>query len=893
MKKVLSIVLSIAMVICLMPAMAFAGTATASQAAAAYNDTEGTACEGAVNVLSALEVVSGYEDGSYKPEQVVTRAEMAKLIVTALGVADYATATTSKFTDMSGASWAIPYVEYASNLNIVNGYGNGLFGPSDTVTYEQALTMVVRALGYTDEAKEMNGTWPAIYVQKASALGLLENVTNGGANGANRGDVAIILYNALDIAEVYVDADGVTQNKKGAPDSNSNSGYAPLKMMDTLNKNGETYYGVLTDDDADSALCDVRSYVGAAGKITKNKDDKVIALGDIKTVFLTGDYTYEDNEFVVGDTTYTLKTNALKYLDEDGVAQKATTADDGTTTYHSENVPCFLNGALSGIVTTTKYDNAGTKEITEGNYYALNADDDTCTLACVVSGKTITAVYSAALWDHEQYKLATSSDISNIKNNHKINGYEIPEDDNGDIDYAGFVLEGVSSVEDIVEDNVLEMYYTEVGSVKTLAKLSVGTEVVEGDISKYVDATAKNEMKVTIDGTQYKSVDKDDDPTPISGDSVGTGDTAKLYLNYAGKIAKIEKVDGTTDYAVIIKASGDLSFDEASFQATLITADGSKNTYDFEDDFVEDNENGNGKKLFTTRESGNTKDTKADTTLTSATIVKLSLNNDGEIDDLDVMQSDDSSKPVYYDLVKTTDNVEITKAGYYDGKKISSDAPIFTVDVTGSITEASNFANETKGKWGVTSLDSVKDSDKTPALYVIKDNVIEAMIIPENVSSSNHLFGVLTDKCKIDDEDYDYEVTMLVNGEEKTYKLDANSTQYGELSYKKLYKFTLNSDGELDYTDLNAEIYLNYVKGDDETGIAIKNDAVTIIELSLDSDMLVYVWDDDDDCYEVGYLSDIENAESDTLVYFYDAENEDGDNDNVASIAFVIEFAPV
>mgnify|MGYP002581384540 CR=1 FL=1 len=94
MKKVLSIVLSIAMVVCLAPTMAFAAT-TNAQSNAAYSDITGTACEGAVNVLSALKVVDGFTDGTYKPEQTVTRAQMAKLIVTALGVADYATAKTS------------------------------------------------------------------------------------------------------------------------------------------------------------------------------------------------------------------------------------------------------------------------------------------------------------------------------------------------------------------------------------------------------------------------------------------------------------------------------------------------------------------------------------------------------------------------------------------------------------------------------------------------------------------------------------------------------------------------------------------------------------------------------------------------------------------------------
>ena len=108
MKKVLSIVLSIAMVVCLAPTMAFAATTNAAQSNAAYSDIEGTACEGAVNVLSALKVVDGFTDGTYKPEQTVTRAQMAKLIVTALGVADYATAKVSKYTDMGAATWAIP-----------------------------------------------------------------------------------------------------------------------------------------------------------------------------------------------------------------------------------------------------------------------------------------------------------------------------------------------------------------------------------------------------------------------------------------------------------------------------------------------------------------------------------------------------------------------------------------------------------------------------------------------------------------------------------------------------------------------------------------------------------------------------------------------------------------
>ena len=67
MKKVLSIVLSLAMVVCMMPLTAFAASSNTG-----YSDIAGENCEGAVNVLSALGVVNGYEDGTYRPDTIVS-----------------------------------------------------------------------------------------------------------------------------------------------------------------------------------------------------------------------------------------------------------------------------------------------------------------------------------------------------------------------------------------------------------------------------------------------------------------------------------------------------------------------------------------------------------------------------------------------------------------------------------------------------------------------------------------------------------------------------------------------------------------------------------------------------------------------------------------------------
>ena len=104
MKKVLSIVLSLVMVICMMPTMAFAASSSTE-----YSDISGEKCEGAVNVLSALGVIDGYEDGTYRPDETISRAELTKIVITALGVADYASATKTDYTDMANAQWAIPY----------------------------------------------------------------------------------------------------------------------------------------------------------------------------------------------------------------------------------------------------------------------------------------------------------------------------------------------------------------------------------------------------------------------------------------------------------------------------------------------------------------------------------------------------------------------------------------------------------------------------------------------------------------------------------------------------------------------------------------------------------------------------------------------------------------
>lgn len=179
MKKLLALMLSVAMIF------------TMGTSVMAYSDVEeGTYVSEAVTVLSNLGILDGYEDDSFKPEATVTRAEMAKIVCETLGYDNIGTSKTL-FDDVSPKHWAGGYISTAYGLGIINGYGDGKFGPEDTVTYEQAVKMVVCALGYEPMAANKGG-WPAGYTSVAASIGLTK-----GMSSSARGDIAVLMYNAL------------------------------------------------------------------------------------------------------------------------------------------------------------------------------------------------------------------------------------------------------------------------------------------------------------------------------------------------------------------------------------------------------------------------------------------------------------------------------------------------------------------------------------------------------------------------------------------------------------------------------------------------------------------------------------------------------------------------
>ena len=164
MKKVLSLVLAFAMI------LGSFGFVFASE----FSDVKDTEYYSEpVNVLTGFGVIAGYPDGTFKPANVVTRAEMVTMIVAALNIPVKGGATTKRFTDVELTHWAAGYIDYGASVGFVAGYPDGTFKPEQTVSYNEALTMIIASLGYTLES--LNGEYPGAFVNKAKGLGILES----------------------------------------------------------------------------------------------------------------------------------------------------------------------------------------------------------------------------------------------------------------------------------------------------------------------------------------------------------------------------------------------------------------------------------------------------------------------------------------------------------------------------------------------------------------------------------------------------------------------------------------------------------------------------------------------------------------------------------------------
>lgn len=152
----------------------------------------------AVQYVNEMGIMQGDDKGNFNPNNTVTRAEMATILCNIVGETENLPKDGSVFTDVPEDHWANPYVIKAAELGLVRGYGDGRYGPSDILTYEQILTMVINALGGKMEADYVGG-YPDGYIIVAEDYGIVQGIDATKGDTITRLEVAIILKNSLNI----------------------------------------------------------------------------------------------------------------------------------------------------------------------------------------------------------------------------------------------------------------------------------------------------------------------------------------------------------------------------------------------------------------------------------------------------------------------------------------------------------------------------------------------------------------------------------------------------------------------------------------------------------------------------------------------------------------------
>lgn len=182
-----------------------------------FTDTVGTRYDGAANRLADLDIARGMTPANFGPDRLVKRSELAAFIIRSLGLEASANASKGEtlFTDVPRTHWATGYINVASSMGLILGY-QGRFRPDDNVKYSEAVTMLARALGYSDAELLALGEWPTGAITKATALGIIAGVTEFSRDqAAIRGAVALLLDNTVFRAPLKADGKTLSQSVFG------------------------------------------------------------------------------------------------------------------------------------------------------------------------------------------------------------------------------------------------------------------------------------------------------------------------------------------------------------------------------------------------------------------------------------------------------------------------------------------------------------------------------------------------------------------------------------------------------------------------------------------------------------------------------------------------------
>ena len=207
MKKILSLLLAAVMLTGSLPA------------ALAASDTSDSVIE---QVVKAAEIMVGDSSGNLNLDSTVTRAEYAKMLVCASTSKDSVagTSNSSPFKDVPYTHWAASYIKTAVQQGWLSGYLDGSYKPNKTVTLEEAVTGVLKLLGYS--TTDLSGSYPYAQLAMYRSLGLNTRITAAQGSSMTRRSMMYLFYNLLNTktkdGQVYAQTLGYTLNSNNEID---------------------------------------------------------------------------------------------------------------------------------------------------------------------------------------------------------------------------------------------------------------------------------------------------------------------------------------------------------------------------------------------------------------------------------------------------------------------------------------------------------------------------------------------------------------------------------------------------------------------------------------------------------------------------------------------------
>lgn len=735
-----------------------------------FPDVESTASYAqAVQELSALDVISGYDDGTFGPDKLVTRAEITKMIVDALAERSSAEASTesTKFADVSADHWAKGYINQGVADGFIAGMSDTEFDPDANVTYVQAQKMLVSAIGYETYAQAQGG-WPTGYKTYAASLDITKGISGiTDSTELTRAQVAQMIDNAMD-APLCVIASWKTEwNGTKTPNLEVRDGKEGRAYETLFTEKHDAYkvYGRVTETSKTGSV-DTDKVTFQVEKADNFDDEEVKADSPVSEDMYIGDSkadnylrTYsqaliqknDDDEYTILSIAAAAANKSVTVASEDFDENKSTDealyffpagTTKGSTKYQldtTNGVTIYINGVESSksIAELRDYlDKNETASVTLQKETETGSTSTSAKYNTIMVSSYVTAIVDEVIDKTNETSVNFDTYSSGIQAKMTVN----KDDDN--YTYS-FKLDGKEiEATDLQQNDVLNISYDTTGAFKDSSFYDV---IVTRNVVDSVKCTSINDSKgeYTIGGTKYKAAEGMDI-------DVETSTEYSLYLDHFGRIAKADENSVSKNYGVLKniykKAGGD-------YMAQIITKNGTEEEYKVDSDNV---------------------------TAYKSYLVKSDA--DGAVYDSTNKKTDAYPKQVVEYSVSTSSNkITIKNGGVIaptaaDAEYKESGNKIGSVKMADSTVILDLSEVDTKDTYSVVS--SLNDGSNYVAYGYDKsksDNTYRFVIITEGTSSvfnSETQLAIFNGSESVDDDGDKTAYNLVVNGEEKQFILD-------------------------------------------------------------------------------------------------------------------------